>query len=49
MKKKANEQVERKGNLINTDPNPKKKEKIDGTKPIPKGKQLLTEKEGGEL
>ena len=49
MENKANEQVKRKGNLINTVPNPKKKEQIDGTKPIPKGKQLLTEKEGGEL
>ena len=48
MENKANEQVERKGNLINTVPNPKKKEQIDGTKPIPKGKQLLTEKKGGE-
>ena len=48
MENKANEQVERKGNLINTVPNPKKKEQIDGTKPSPKGKQLLTEKEGGK-
>ncbi len=49
MEKKENEQVERKGNLINTVPNPEKKEKIDGTKPIPKGKQLLAEKEGGQV
>ncbi len=46
MENKANEQVERKGNLITDVPDPKKK-LIDGKKPIPTGKQLITEK-GGE-
>lgn len=45
MENKANEQVERKGNLITNVQDPKKKQ-IDGTKPIPKGKHLITEKGG---
>ena len=46
MSNKVNEQVERKGNLIDNVPTPKKKEQIDGKKAIPNGKQLLIEKGG---
>ena len=45
MSNKANESVERKGQLIGKVPN--QKQQIDGKKPIPKGKQLLTEQEKG--
>ena len=44
MSKNLTEQLERKGNLITDVPKPKKP--IDAEKPIPKGKQLLTEKGG---
>lgn len=45
MANNVNEGLERKGCLITNVPAPDKK-RIDGTKPIPKGKQLLTEKGG---
>ena len=47
MANNVNEGLERKGNLITNVPAPGKK-RIEGTKPIPKGKQLLTEKKGKE-
>lgn len=46
MSNKMNEQVERKGNLIDNVPTPKEKEQIDGKKPKNNGKQLLIEKGG---
>lgn len=45
MANNVNEGLERKGNMITNVPDPDKK-RIDGTKPILKGKQLLTEKDG---
>lgn len=45
MANNTNEGLERKGNLISNVSDSDKK-RIDGTKPIPKGKQLLTEKDG---
>lgn len=45
MSDNVKEQMERKGKLITNVPD-HKKQQVDGTKPIPKGKQLLTEKGG---